>query len=147
MNKTKNIMLIDDNKIDLFVSQKIIEKLNKNIKIRAFVNPISAINHLKIIETQHEIKTMFVPDIIFLDINMPKMDGFQFLNEFNQIAHLKNEKIRIYMLSSSTNCQDTQKVKNDRSCFGFLNKPLTTESLKRLLIEFKPYLKEFDFDA
>lgn len=139
--------MIDDNKIDLFVSQKIIEKVCLDNSIRTFSSANTAIAFLKILEGKIAYPTMFSPDIILLDINMPEKDGFQFLEEFNKLTKIDKNKIKIYMLSTSTNSQDINKAKSERSCAGFINKPLTTKSVENIIIEFRPYLKRFDSEA
>lgn len=140
-----NVMLIDDNKIDLFISEKIIKKLCIDSNIRTFSSAKSGIEFLKLLEENTFSKTMLVPDIILLDINMPEMDGFQFLNEFNKLTKMKEKNIKIYMLSSSSNLKDINKAKNNKVCSGFINKPLTVQSLNRALVCCKPYLSEYDF--
>lgn len=140
-----NIMLIDDNKIDLFVNQKIIELLAINSKVTTFDSGTSAIDFFKILEGQSNFKSVLFPDIILLDINMPEMDGFQFLSEFKKLKGFKNKHTRIYILSSSTNIEDVKKAKKKKSCIGFISKPLTTESLKKILPNCKPYLHEYDY--
>lgn len=140
-----NVMLIDDNKIDLFISEKIIKRLCIDSNIRTFSSAKSGIEFLKILEAKVGIKTMLVPDIILLDINMPEMNGFQFINEFNKLKMLKEKNIKIYMLSSSANLKDINKAKNMVACSGFINKPLTVQSLNRALVCCKPYLSEYDF--
>jgi len=142
-----NIMIVDDNKIDLFVGQKIIEKVNAGCNIRTFTSANAAIVFLKILEGKDVYPTMFTPDIILLDINMPEMDGFQFLNEFNKLTRINKNKIKIYMLSSSTNSQDIKKAQSQNSCVGFLNKPLTTSNFEKIAVEFRPYLHRFDAEA
>ncbi|MCF7559926.1 response regulator [Sabulilitoribacter multivorans] len=140
-----NIMLIDDNKIDLFVNQRIIEKLGIKFNVTTFSSGISAINALKSIETKSDRKQTFIPHYIFLDINMPEMNGFQFLKEFNKLNNRECKRIKIYMLSSSTNPQDIEKAENEKSCAGFIDKPLTVKKLNNILTNYKPYLKEYDF--
>lgn len=140
-----NFMLIDDNKIDLFVNQKIIEKAETNANIKTFASANSAINYLKVLESSPRTQVIFAPDIIFLDINMPEMSGFQFLREFNKLKIKKKESIKIYMLSSSTNFEDVQKANKQKLCIGFINKPLTSQTIKNVLIQSRPFLTLFDY--
>src|SRR5690606_41577813 len=92
----KNVMLIDDNKIDLFINQRIIEKYNSEINTRVFTSAISAISFLKILELNVGIKSLTVPDVILVDINMPEMDGFTFFKEFKQLRLLEKYAIEVY---------------------------------------------------
>jgi CheY-like chemotaxis protein len=126
-------MLIDDNKIDLFVSQKTIEIIDSNVEFKTFTTATSAIAYLRILDFVKDLKTLFVPNVILLDINMPEMNGFQFLRELEQINIIKKHHIDIFMLSSSSCPQDVFKAKNHKMCKDYFNKPLTTEILKEIV--------------
>lgn len=143
---TLNFILVDDNKIDLFVNEKTIEKAHDNSKIKSFSNAVSAINYLKLLECNARCQSIFAPDIIFLDINMPLLNGFQFIREFNRLNIKKKERIKIYILSSSTNIEDVQNAKKQRSCIGFINKPLTQEVVEKIVLQNKPYLTIYDHE-
>lgn len=124
------MMLIDDNKIDVFVNQRIIEKYDSNVKTRVFDNAISALNFFKLLELNTNIKSLAIPEVILLDVNMPGMDGFKFFKEFEELKILNDYKIGIYMLSSSSCPDDIKKAKNEPSCAGYIIKPLTVDKLK-----------------
>ena len=126
-------MLIDDNKIDLFVNQRIIEKYDSTIKTRVFNNAISAISFFKLLELNSTIKCLTVPHVILLDVNMPEMDGFKFLEEFKDINLIDKNKISIYMVSSSSCPDDIRKAQEEPYCSGYITKPLTVDKLKNVL--------------
>lgn len=126
-------MLIDDNKIDLFVNQRIIEKYNPTVKIKAFNNAFSAISFLKLLELNVSIKSVAIPDIILLDINMPEMNGFSFFDEFKQLNLAHKNEIEVYILSSSTSSEDVAKAQKETYCAGYITKPLTVSKLKNIL--------------
>ncbi|WP_339630155.1 response regulator [Bizionia echini] len=129
----KNIMLIDDNKIDLFVNQRILEKYNPNVKTRVFNNAISAISFFKLMELNANIKSVAIPDVILLDVNMPEMNGFNFFEEFKQLNFMNTRTIEIYMVSSSMCPDDINKARNEPYCAGYITKPLTVNKLKKVL--------------
>ena len=137
-----NVMLIDDDIIDLFISQKNIEKLEIDSEIKTFGTGISAINYLKKLETEKTKQDAFIPDYILLDINMPKMNGFQFMNEFNKLSIVKERNIKVYMLSASNNTKFIDNAKSGRFSDGFMEKPLTVGKLDNMLENFKPFLNE-----
>ncbi|HLV38083.1 response regulator [Xanthomarina sp.] len=129
----KNVMLIDDNKIDLFINQRIIEKYNSEINTRVFTSAISAISFLKILELNVGIKSLTVPDVILVDINMPEMDGFTFFKEFKQLRLLEKYAIEVYMVSSSICPSDIFKAQKENNCSGYIMKPLTVDKFKSVV--------------
>jgi len=128
----KNVMLIDDNKIDLFVNQRIIEKYNPEIGIKTFNNAMSAISFFKLLEHKINIKPLTVPDVVLLDINMPEMNGFNFFEEFNNLNLSDKGNIDIYMLSSSLCPDDIYRARTEPNCSGYITKPLTGHKLENV---------------
>lgn len=133
--RIKNIMLIDDNKIDVFVSQKVIEKYDPNVKTRAFNNAVLALSYFKLLELNSNIKSLSLPEIILLDVNMPEMNGFNFFREFKELKVVREHEIAIYMLSSSVSPDDINKAQMEPECSGYIIKPLTLEKLKKFINE------------
>jgi len=129
--KYRTVMLIDDNEIDNLINQKMIEAAAITKHIYTHTGAKSAIEFLKNIE-KLEVADKVLPDVIFLDIDMPLMDGFQFLDEFEKFGNLVKKKCKIVMLTSSINPQDFNKAKKYLNVKLYLNKPLSHESILEL---------------
>ncbi|MGD1843281.1 MAG: response regulator [Thermonemataceae bacterium] len=131
--KYRTVMLIDDNEIDNLINQKIIEASSICENIFTHTGGKSAIEFLKNMEKiAPTTDNKGLPEIIFLDIDMPLMDGFQFLDEFENLSEETKGHCKIVMLTSSINPQDMSKSKKYPFVKKYINKPLTQDNLKKL---------------
>lgn len=113
-------MLIDDNELDNFINKKLIESESFAAKVLIHASGQSALEELK--RTSADVAGL--PDVIFLDIMMPHMDGFGFLEEFDKLPTDLKKHCKIVMLSTSESFKDLNKANQDKNVYKFLNKPL-----------------------
>ena len=119
----KTCLLIDDNYIDNFVTSRLLEnsKFADNVIIRQ--SSAEAIEALR--------DGTVTPDVIFLDLRMPVMDGFEFLQEYDKLDIAK-DGVKIFMLSSSLDPTDLRRSLANKYITQFLHKPLTKKILEEL---------------
>lgn len=122
------VMVVDDAEIDRFLAKKV---LTKYAFAREVLPLESAMNALDYLSENQENKDA-LPDLIFLDINMPKMNGFDFLEEYTKLPETVKKKCIIVMLSSSLLPEDGELALNNPYVCQFLNKPLTADKLKEV---------------
>ncbi|MDB5261475.1 MAG: hypothetical protein JWQ14_756 [Adhaeribacter sp.] len=123
------VLVVDDDEGWCFLSKKILERAGVGKKIITANNGQEAIKKLQHILVSGE----NMPELIFLDIKMPVMDGFEFLEEVTQSAELNLSQTKIFMCTSSILSKDKERAYN-YPISGFITKPLTQEILKNILV-------------
>ena len=124
----KKIMVIDDNEIDRYIAQMNIEGEEFAGEIVLMESAKSGLEYLRSLEMNPD----ELPEIIFLDIRMPDMDGFGFLEEYNKLPEVIRKKSIIMMLSSSLNPEDHEKANTNEYVSRFLTKPLDKVKLDQI---------------
>lgn len=128
-NKAPIIALVDDDKIFQLTSAKILRSLHLTDAILQFGNGEDALQYLK----ENASHAENLPDYIFLDINMPYVDGWMFLADYATLkANLKKD-IFIFMISSSIDPRDIIRARNNSDVQEYISKPVTPEKFKALL--------------
>lgn len=122
------VLLIDDSDVDLFVQKRFIE-------ITAFARSIlvfqSARKALDLLSTPGQQR----PDLIFLDLNMPEMDGFTFLEHMTRLPASAAGNSKVVILTSSSSSADKARASTFRNVVSFLSKPLSEKRLAELRVE------------
>ena len=122
-------MLVDDNEIDNLINQKMLEGTNFSERIHVYTSGKSALEYLQNLQRDKNLDPNLIPEIIFLDINMPLMDGFQFLDEFEKLNAVITKRGKVVMLTTSINPSDKNQSSKYKHVVTFINKPLTQDYL------------------
>lgn len=122
-------MLIDDSEIDNFINQKVLESNFFAEMIYVNTGGVSALEFLRNLTINEELAPQLLPQVIFVDLNMPQMDGFQFISLFMDLPDKFRSRCRLVILTSSVNPEDQDKARTLYNEILFLNKPLTAQSL------------------
>ncbi|MGZ5255645.1 MAG: response regulator [Flavitalea sp.] len=115
------VMVIDDNALDLYIAAKLITSNNFSKHVLEYNNASAALEYL----TENQENTDLLPRIIFVDIYMPLMDGFEFLENYKLLSPTLTDHCKIIMVSSTIDDRDISRAKQDQSISLFSVKPIT----------------------
>ena len=130
-NRIKRACIIDDDTIFVYGIKRIMNEIDFCDEIIVYANGESALNELGSLVQEGK----KLPDVILLDLNMPVMDGWVFLDDFVKIPSHNQEHLSLYLLTSSINPSDIEKAKNYPIVNNFISKPVTISDLKHMLKE------------
>lgn len=130
--KHNYVMLLDDNELDNFINQKTIEATHFSNKVYINTSSKSALEFLTNLEISRSETSNIFPEVIFIDINMPMIDGFQFIENFKNKFSEKFNLMKIVILTSSVSPIDKERALGISKNIIFLNKPLTQAALNQI---------------
>ena len=128
MKKLVKTSIVDDDRIYIFGLTKLIEMNSFCEELQVFKNGKEAIDSF-INDIEEGIQ---LPEVILLDINMPVMDGWEFLEEYAKVKHKIKNKVKIYMVSSSVNLSDLDKAKSYEDVVDYVIKPIKSADLQKI---------------
>ncbi len=125
--KYKKIMIVDDNEFDSYITARLIDNSNLAGEVIEFNSAKLALEFI----TENQFNTKILPEIILLDIYMPLMDGFEFIEKFRKLSNEANSYCKIYVVSTTIDDYYIHKAKIDEN-IRFTSKPITTDFLSNL---------------
>ena len=126
--KFKKVMIIDDNLTDLYISSRIIIKNNFGKKVLEYSSGKEALKYLQ----ENQEKVQLLPKVIFIDIYMPAMSGFEFLEEYDKLSPTLKKYCKTFIISSTIDDYDIIRARTDQNVVFFQVKPITKEFLNRI---------------
>jgi CheY-like chemotaxis protein len=124
-----SFIIIDDDPINNRICEKIIQKVIPDAEVITFTEPHAGFEYVK--STRQ--KPTIGKAILLLDINMPTMTGWEFMEQFEQLDTTLKERFLIYILSSSVNPADIEKAKSNKKIIDYIEKPLSASLVQSLL--------------
>lgn len=126
--KFEKVMIIDDNIIDLYITKRLIIK---NLFGKNVLEYFSAEKALKYLH-EHQNTISICPQVIFIDIYMPEMSGFEFMESYNLLCETLKKNCKVYIISSTIDEYDIERSRLDKNLTAFQVKPITKEFLKSI---------------
>jgi CheY-like chemotaxis protein len=123
-----SFIIIDDSELDCFIAQRLLKHSNKNLTVKAFQNAGQVLEIIRESSKEDDQAT-----IILLDLQMPLMNGFDFVEEFEKFPAEVQRNYKIAILSSTKNPTDVYKILAYKTVNSIIEKPLTKEKLLSLL--------------
>lgn len=125
----KNVWLIDDDEVFVFLTKKLIARSELEVTVETYINGQDAIEQLQSLAQDENA----LPDIILLDLNMPVMDGWEFLKAYEEISFSNPNKIHLYIVTSSISPYEVERAKQIPAVQEFIVKPMVKDKFVDLI--------------
>jgi CheY-like chemotaxis protein len=125
----QTVFLIDDNEIDLFIQKRYIELSSFAQQVVTFTSPVKALEAFHHDYSKPELQSS---GLIFLDLNMPILNGFEFLKRLNELSSDFSERFKVVILSSSSSDADKNRAQEFPNVISFTSKPLNVVELENI---------------
>ena len=132
MRKLNCILLVDDDNATNMLNSFVLKKMEVAQSVKVVLNGSEAMDYLQSVTSEEQ-----CPEFIFLDINMPKMDGWEFMDEYRELK-VDRQRAKVILLTTSENPDDIEKAKNYPEIQEYFNKPLTKEIIQKLMSKYYP---------
>lgn len=127
-----HVALVDDDRVYQFTTERMLKRLDEHVHFQWFKDGEEAIVFIN----EHATDPNVLPDVLILDINMPYMDGWQFLDVFENALPVLSKHIDIFMISSSADERDKIRARQYTCVTDYFEKPITTDLLRELLARY-----------
>jgi CheY-like chemotaxis protein len=141
MRKIKDldcVLLIDDDRPTNFLHKKVIERTGLDVDVQALTSAQEALEFLTCSGKYEGTESTYRPGIIFLDINMPGMNGWEFMEAYHQLNANQKARIVVIMLTTSLNADDRERAMQDADIATFYHKPLKADMVMDLVNQYFP---------
>ncbi|WP_345949488.1 MULTISPECIES: response regulator [unclassified Mucilaginibacter] len=141
MTKIKDldcVLLIDDDRPTNFLHKKVIEKTGLEVDVQALTSASDALEFLTCTGKYAGTTPVNHPGIIFLDINMPGMNGWEFMDAYRELSESQKARIVVIMLTTSLNADDRERAMQDKDIATFYHKPLRSQTVLDLVNQYFP---------
>lgn len=132
MAYASRVLLVDDSIDDNFINTRLLRKTGFTSHVEVMKDGLDALNYLRRLAAGGPEALGELPQVVFLDIRMPRLDGFEFLAEYEQLPAAMRERIVIVILTSSLLTMDRERAAAHASLVHYLVKPLTRQKLEDL---------------
>jgi CheY-like chemotaxis protein len=132
MRKLNCILLVDDDNATNMLNSFVLKKMAVSQSVKVVLNGSEALDYLLSITNEGQ-----CPEFIFLDINMPKMDGWEFMEEYREMK-IERQRAKVILLTTSENPDDIEKAAKYPEILEYCNKPLTKEIISNLMDRYYP---------